>query len=180
MNLSENEQEVLKKLLLNARSSDSVIAKELGISSVAIAKIRKKLEVKGYVLGYSAKLDFKKIGLNYFALFYVKLTPLGYNLMNKLNFEKIKNLCQRAVLFLKIHDAKNDFLAIVGFKSREETYDYVEKIKALADKYYSISDMMIFPVEDIIKLDCCDVLASIIDQKKAVTMIETLKSQRLI
>jgi hypothetical protein len=28
-------------------------------------------------------------------------------------------------------------------------------------------DMMIFPVEDIIKLDCCDVLASIIDQKKA-------------
>jgi DNA-binding Lrp family transcriptional regulator len=113
MNLSENEQEVLKKLLLNARSSDSVIAKELGISSVAIAKIRKKLEVKGYVLGYSAKLDFKKIGLNYFALFYVKLTPLGYNLMNKLNFEKIKNLSySAAVNIIKTYHIEYDFFIV--------------------------------------------------------------------
>ncbi|MEA3430100.1 MAG: helix-turn-helix domain-containing protein [Nanoarchaeota archaeon] len=62
--LTQNEIKVLKKLIEQARVSDTEIAKNMSISQQAVYQIRNRLEELGVIKGYMPIIDFKKIGIN--------------------------------------------------------------------------------------------------------------------
>lgn len=69
--LKNKERKILKGILNNAKTPLNTLSKKLGISRELIDYHIKKLEQKGYILGYQARIN-----LGYF-------TPLHYNLLVK-------------------------------------------------------------------------------------------------
>ena len=70
--LTENDKEVLRKIIDHSRIPDSKIAEDIGISPQAVFKIRNKLEVLGIIKGYTPIIDFKKIGIQVLALLVIE------------------------------------------------------------------------------------------------------------
>jgi len=64
INLTLREKQVLGELIKNCKISDQEIARKLKTSRPTILKIRKRLEKKGIIRGYTSLIDFEKIGLN--------------------------------------------------------------------------------------------------------------------
>ena len=73
--LQRNELLVLQYLAKNARSCDSAIAEEIGISTQAVGKIRKRLEAEGVIQGYNLRLDPAAIGLGVVVITQLRLPP---------------------------------------------------------------------------------------------------------
>lgn len=61
--LDERDRRIIEILSKNARVPYSEIAKELGISDVAVLKRIRKLEARGVIKGYVARVDPSAIGL---------------------------------------------------------------------------------------------------------------------
>jgi DNA-binding Lrp family transcriptional regulator len=68
MNLTKHEKKVLALLLDNGRVPDVEMAAQLNISTQAVGKIRKKLEDKRVIEGYTCSVNFEKMGLHVFAV----------------------------------------------------------------------------------------------------------------
>jgi len=66
--IDEKDHIIVRMLMENARTSLSDIAKELGISDVAVRKRVSKLEKMGVLLGYSAKINPKALGYDVVSL----------------------------------------------------------------------------------------------------------------
>src|SRR3989338_15210 len=77
--LTENEKKVLRKIIEHAKTPDSKIATDMGISSQAVFKIRTKLEQLGIIRGYTPIIDYKKIGIQVLALLIIRLKPHVWN-----------------------------------------------------------------------------------------------------
>jgi Lrp/AsnC family leucine-responsive transcriptional regulator len=73
--LQHNEKRVLQRLAKNARTSDSAIAKEIGISTQAVGKIRRKLEHEEVIKEYHLRLDHNAVGLGIVSVAMVQLPP---------------------------------------------------------------------------------------------------------
>src|SRR3989344_6518385 len=71
--LTENDKDVLRKIIDHSRIPDSKIAEDIGISPQAVFKIRAKLEELGIIKGYTPIIDFKKIGIHVLALLIIRL-----------------------------------------------------------------------------------------------------------
>lgn len=68
MKLSANEKGVLERLIENGRAPCTEIARELGITSQAVGKIKEKLERSGVIKGYTARIDGRKLGVEVYAV----------------------------------------------------------------------------------------------------------------
>ena len=64
INLTLREKQVLEELIKNCKISDQEIARKLKTSRPTILKIRRRLEKKGIIKGYTSLVDLEKIGLN--------------------------------------------------------------------------------------------------------------------
>ena len=73
--LTENDKDVLRKIIDHSRIPDSKIADDIGISPQAVFKIRAKLEQLGIIKGYTPIIDFKKIGIRILAFLVIRLKP---------------------------------------------------------------------------------------------------------
>jgi Lrp/AsnC family transcriptional regulator, leucine-responsive regulatory protein len=60
--LDETDRKILRILQANARTSNSEIARQLGMVPSAILERIRKLETRGVILGYEARLDPKAMG----------------------------------------------------------------------------------------------------------------------
>ncbi|HDI10521.1 MAG TPA: Lrp/AsnC family transcriptional regulator [Euryarchaeota archaeon] len=59
--MNEKDEYIIEKLLNNAKTPKTEIAKELGITEAAVRKRIKQMEDKGIILGYRAIVDWRKI-----------------------------------------------------------------------------------------------------------------------
>jgi len=66
--LTLRERQVLAELTKNCKTSDQEIARRLKTSRPTILKIRKRLEKKEIIKGYTSLIDFEKLGLNLHAV----------------------------------------------------------------------------------------------------------------
>jgi Lrp/AsnC family leucine-responsive transcriptional regulator len=62
MKLDDLNWKILESLQVNARQSNTELAKKIGISSNAVAERIKKMEEQGTIKGYTANLSFEKVG----------------------------------------------------------------------------------------------------------------------
>jgi Lrp/AsnC family leucine-responsive transcriptional regulator len=72
MKLDAIHSKILEQLQLNARISNTAIAKQVGISSPAVTERIKKLEDLGIIEGYYAKVSHYEMGYDFRALITVR------------------------------------------------------------------------------------------------------------
>ena len=70
--LDPTDLRILALLQANARTSNADIARDLDMAPSAILERIKKLEQKGFVTGYEARLAAKKLGLGLTAFVFVR------------------------------------------------------------------------------------------------------------
>ena len=69
--------EILKNLQENAKVTNADLARRVGLAPSAVLERVRKLEERGYIRGYSTRLDPKKLGLGLLAFVMVRTTDRG-------------------------------------------------------------------------------------------------------
>ena len=81
---------ILNKLQLNARITNSQLAKDIGLSPAPTLERVKKLEQSGYILGYHTQLSRKQLGLEVSIYLQASLKASGRKLMENCTKKKKK------------------------------------------------------------------------------------------
>ena len=149
--LTRNEKETLKLLLGNSRVSDSKIASNLKISSVAVGKIRRKLE-SSVIESYSLNLNYSKLGIQTFAIAIAKLTKEGLD-MGELEVEQrlLENL--HIISVYRIPQGSSTHIILHGFKDMRELDNFFHspKVKKELHNFIETKDLFTFSHHSLIK-----------------------------
>ena len=91
MKIDKIDKKILEILQRNAKITNAQLSKEIGLSPAPTLERVSKLESKGIISGYNAKLDVSKIGLGVST--FVMVTLKGHNKKNLVLFlDKIKDV----------------------------------------------------------------------------------------
>tara|TARA_Y100000590_G_scaffold109897_1_gene125285 strand:- start:1877 stop:2335 length:459 start_codon:yes stop_codon:yes gene_type:complete len=91
MKIDKTDKKILEILQRNAKITNAKLSEEIGLSPAPTLERVRKLEAKGIISGYNAKLDMSKIGLGVST--FVMVTLKGHNKKNLVSFlDKIKNI----------------------------------------------------------------------------------------
>ncbi|XWN33421.1 MAG: Lrp/AsnC family transcriptional regulator [Devosia sp.] len=71
--LDEIDQKILRELQRNGRLTHQELSERIGLSASPCARRMKKLEVEGYITGYSAGIDETKMGFGFSVFVSVRL-----------------------------------------------------------------------------------------------------------
>jgi DNA-binding Lrp family transcriptional regulator len=117
------DQKILNILVDNARLSYREIAKKVGVSVVTVLKRVKALEQKGMIQGYTARLDYEKLGYDVHVLIKMRIGK------GKL-FDVEKKIASHANVFA-VYDitGQDDALIIAKFKNMRSMDAFLKKIQ---------------------------------------------------
>lgn len=76
MTIDVIDHKILKHLKKNARLSNQELAELVNLSASACHRRVKILEKNGVIEGYQAKINYEKLGMNFFAIVEIKLSQL--------------------------------------------------------------------------------------------------------
>ncbi len=129
MEFDETDYSILNALVEDARLSSRSIAQRVGVSPATVMARLKRLEVEKVVRGYSARLDYEKLGYDVDVIIELSISKGKlFALEKKLASEE----CVQAVYDVT---GESDALVVARFKSRRamdkflkhiQTYDFVE------------------------------------------------------
>jgi len=71
--MDDIDDKIIKMLSANARESFATIGKSVDLSAPAVGKRVKQLEEKGFILGYSLRVNHEKLGVNVKAYINLKI-----------------------------------------------------------------------------------------------------------
>ena len=112
--LDEKDLKILEILSKNARATYTEIAKEIGLSDVAVLKRVKNLEQKGIIKRYTIKIDNKKLGYNAVSLTGLDVEP--EKLFDVINYLKEK----KYVKYLALTSGDHTVMTVIWAKDSEE------------------------------------------------------------
>ncbi|MEM3670688.1 MAG: Lrp/AsnC family transcriptional regulator [Thermoprotei archaeon] len=120
--LNEFDRKLLAKLQTNARVTNRELAKELGVSSVTVAKHLQKLEREGYIQKYIAVLSPDKLGYSIEAA--VEVSVVGGHIV------EIEQELSRYPNVYAVYDVtgETDVLLLTRFRTREDLSSFVKKV----------------------------------------------------
>jgi Lrp/AsnC family transcriptional regulator, leucine-responsive regulatory protein len=75
--IDSTDREILKLLQVNARISNAEIARQVGMAPSAILERIRKLETRGVITGYEARIDPAALGLDLLAYIFVRSSDMG-------------------------------------------------------------------------------------------------------
>ncbi len=126
--LTLRERQVLAELIKNCKISDQEIARKLKTSRPTILKIRKRLEKKGIIKGYTSLIDFEKIGLNLQAVILYRWKDYSKSEELESIIKFIRNLPE-VILFVKGEGVGSKTDLIIS--AHEDLKDYEKFIRKL-------------------------------------------------
>ncbi|MCA9811665.1 MAG: Lrp/AsnC family transcriptional regulator [Nitrosarchaeum sp.] len=137
MKLDEVDEKILKNLLVDARLSARQLALKLGMSTVTILSRIKKLENEKIINGYTAVVDYEKLGYELTAIIEIvakKNKIVGIE--DKL--AKIQNVCG-------VYDitGSTDTIVIAKFKERDELSQFVKGISTIPNVENTITHIVL-------------------------------------
>jgi DNA-binding Lrp family transcriptional regulator len=128
INLTLREKQVLEELIKNCKISDQEIARKLKTSRPTILKIRRRLEKKGIIKGYTSLIDFEKIGLNLQAVILYRWRDYSKSEELKATIKFTKSLPE-IILFVKGEGVGSRTDLIISL--HEDLKDYEKFIRKL-------------------------------------------------
>lgn len=107
---------ILASLQVNARVSNADIARDVDMAPSAILERIKKLEQRGFVTGYEARLAPKKLGLGLTAFVFVRAeekgtTKVGAKLAALVEVQEVHQVAGEDCYFVKLRVRDTDDLA---------------------------------------------------------------------
>lgn len=123
--LDKTDLTILKRLQSDGRLSNSKIAADLSISEAACWRRIKSLEQEGYIQGYQANLDRRKLGFGVIA--FVQLTYVEHDTHTTEHFERVIRESEQV---LSCHNTTGDadFLLQVVAKDLDDYSRFVEQV----------------------------------------------------
>ena len=151
--LTENEKKVLKQIINEGRVSDTDMADDMTISQQAVYQIRKRLEDAGIIKGYSAIIDFKKIGVNIFTFVGIDIRPKYWDRFKESEISnKLKKLpCIYGLFRTPASDIS--YILTFGFKDMLESDRFMKHVETLLADGINIVWSYQLSVDNIIKHD---------------------------
>jgi DNA-binding Lrp family transcriptional regulator len=176
--LSKHEKSMIKLLLDNGRITDREASKELNISPQACGKIRKKLEEKGIIVGYTCALNLKKVGIEAFAFLEIKFSAKFFDELKEIDvFNKITR--GFGFLFCCIpSDPEISIISLLAFRNISEMDEYTRKLKLNLASYFDKLHVKTFSIGNLIQFHPNDILKLIIEGKKIepITSLDELRN----
>mgnify|MGYP005832203339 CR=1 FL=1 len=123
--LDETDVEILKTLTMDARLSSRQIAKQCGVSiGTALSRI-KKMEKERVIQGYSALLDYEKLGY--------ELTVVSDITVSKGRLLEVENEIARLPNVCCVYDVTGlvDAIIVAKFKSREDLSKFTKRLLSI-------------------------------------------------
>ncbi len=162
--LTRNEKRVLKELLRNARASDSEIASVLGITSQAIGKIRRKLETT-VIQGYSADLNYSKLGIKIFAIAIAKLTREGRD-KGELEVEQELLRNPHVISVYRIPKTSSTHILLYGFRDMNELDEFFHslKIRKWLHDFIETQELFTFSHNSLVKNSPAQLFSKVIEE----------------
>lgn len=142
MRIDDIDKQILKELRLNSRRSYRELSKAISISPAALIERMKRLEKNRYVLGYTANIDFLKLGYEFMALVQISISH-GALLDVQ---EKISKLPGVAAVF--DITGEYDSTAIVICKNRAELSALIKKILKISHVEKTNTSMVLNIMKD--------------------------------
>jgi DNA-binding Lrp family transcriptional regulator len=164
--LTENDRQVLKKILDIRKIPDSDIAKSMHLSPQAIFKIREKLESIGIIKGYMPIINFKKIGINVMTLLIVRLSP---SMWKSFSDDQISEKISKAPYVIdayRVADDNASHLILLAFRDTAQKEKYISEIQTKFAEEVHINGIYTFSVDKIISHSPLGLLHEIIDKKE--------------
>jgi Lrp/AsnC family transcriptional regulator, leucine-responsive regulatory protein len=112
---------ILRALVEDGRATDVVLGDRINLSSTAAARRRRILEQQGYISGYSAEIDLKKLDFSITALILIELHSQAEPML--VEFEEAVMRCP-SMSFCSFVSGEIDFVMLVSVRSFED-YDRV-------------------------------------------------------
>ncbi len=163
--LTENDKEVLRKIIAHSKIPDSKIAHDIGISPQAVFKIRTKLEQLGIIKGYTPVIDFKKIGIQVLALVIIRLKPQVWNRYpDYLVSERISKI-PYIISAYRVADVQASHILLMGFRDTSQKEQFLSQLQTKYANDIEIKGVYTFSVDKIIIQTPIGLLNEIIDKK---------------
>jgi len=123
--IDEKDRKILEILIQNARTSYTEIAKQIGLSDVAVIKRIKKLEELGIIKRYTIIVDPAKLGYKLVALVGIDTEPeFIFKIISEL--KKIES-----VRYIALTSGDHNIMVVVWAKDREELGEIHNKIMSM-------------------------------------------------
>jgi len=165
-NLTRNDQEVLKSIILHAKIPDTEIAKKMGLSPQAVFKIRHKLEESGIIKGYHPILDLKKLGIGVMALLVIKLTPEVWDTHSDVQIaERIRQI-PYVINAYRVLDPNASHILVMGFRDLAQMDKYIAKMQTRFAREVLIQRIYPFAPNKVILESPVGLLYEILDKKE--------------
>jgi Lrp/AsnC family leucine-responsive transcriptional regulator len=108
---------LLAELVSNARASHVELSERIGLSSTACARRQRSLEEEGFICGYQAVLDMKRLGLSTTVLVRISLESQSEDVLDA--FEKAVVACPSVVRCF-LMSGSDDYLVTVLARDIED------------------------------------------------------------
>jgi len=151
MRFTNNEKKTLKLLLENSKISDTQVASKLKISSVAVGKIRKKLE-SSIINSYTLDLNYSKLGIKTFAIAKAKITKEGLD-EGELEIQQKLLTNPHIIDVYRIPNGSSTHIILYGFQDITELDDFFHsaKLKQELHRFIETQELFTFSNNSLIK-----------------------------
>jgi len=164
--LTENDKEVLKKIIDQAKIPDNQIAVSMGISPQGVFKIRNKLERLGIIKGYVPIIDFRKIGINMMAVLVIEMTASVWQMYSEAKVSERLSHIPYVINVYRIAEADASHVLILGFRDINQKEKYMMEFQTKYSSEIIVKNVYSFSVDNIILQNPLNVLHEIIDRKE--------------
>ncbi len=126
-NLDDTDVRLLDALQRDARSTLAELGSAIDLKPPAVHERLRRLEQRGYIAGYAARLDARKLGLGLIAFVSAYMTP-------DVNYDAFYAAIARLPEVLEVHSvaAEESFIIKVITRSTGHLDDFLARLKALA------------------------------------------------
>ncbi|MFH1721579.1 MAG: Lrp/AsnC family transcriptional regulator [Candidatus Altiarchaeota archaeon] len=161
--LTINERKFLKLLLSDARMTDVDIAKKLRITPQAVGKIRHKLEEEGFIQGYQVRLDYKKLGVNVFAVAMFHIRPETWKTMTE---DVIRSRVRgpHIINFYRLTEGDTTHILVYGFRNLDDLDNYFHILQTERGHISELRRLYVFSADSIVKNSPDELLTKIIGE----------------
>ena len=180
MVLKENELFVLKAIIENPRISNMAIARQMGLSSAGVGKIRDKLEKKGIIKGYGVEVNLEALGLNTFGILHVRITPDGWKYRGRLGIQDLITSNPNIVNVYRVPGRQITHIIFCAFRNLIEFDTFLHVIQAQLSDYIEVVESFVFSGESIIKDSFTSLLVKVLDEGEDMRMPEPLLFGKII
>ena len=146
MEFDEIDTKIIRNLLADARLSARQLAHRIGLSTVTVISRIRKLQEKGIIRGYAARLDHELLGYDITVIIEIT-TRKGRMLKIETELSEHENVCG-------VYDVtgSSDIMLVAKFKTRKDLSRFIKKISIIPNVENTITHMVLNTVKEDFRL----------------------------